>query len=59
MGLYNTIIDKCRKLKNKSLKLNEKQAAAAAGQIVLAKAWKNIFVIEMFKFHDDISYFSW
>jgi len=31
------------KLKNKSLKLNEKQAAAAAGQIVLAKAWKNIF----------------
>jgi len=31
------------KLKNKSLKLNEKQAAAAIGQIVLAKAWKNIF----------------
>ena len=31
------------KIKNKSLKLNEKQAAAAAGQIVLAKAWKNIF----------------
>tara|TARA_B100000686_G_scaffold265830_1_gene280409 strand:- start:21990 stop:23126 length:1137 start_codon:yes stop_codon:yes gene_type:complete len=31
------------RLKNKSLKLNEKQAAAAAGQIVLAKAWKNTF----------------
>ena len=27
----------------KSLKLNEKQAAAAAGQIVLAKAWKDTF----------------
>ena len=31
------------KIKSKSLKLNEKQAAAAAGQIVLAKAWKNTF----------------
>ena len=30
-------------LQNKSLKLSEKQAAAAAGQIVLAKAWKNVF----------------
>lgn len=28
---------------NKSLKLSEKQATAAAGQIVLAKAWKNVF----------------
>jgi len=31
------------RLKKKSLKLNEKQAAAATGQIVLAKVWKNIF----------------
>ena len=30
-------------LQNKALKLAEKQAAAAAGQIVLAKAWKNVF----------------
>ena len=30
-------------LQNKALKLSEKQAAAAAGQIVLAKAWKNVF----------------
>ena len=30
-------------LQNKSLKLSEKQAAAAAGQIVLAKSWKNVF----------------
>jgi glutamate 5-kinase len=28
---------------NKSLKLSEKQAAAATGQILLAKAWKSIF----------------
>ena len=30
-------------LQNKSLKLSEKQAAAATGQILLAKAWKSIF----------------
>jgi len=30
-------------LQNKSLVLSEKQAAAATGQIVLAKAWKNVF----------------
>ena len=30
-------------LQNKSLILSEKQAAAAAGQIVLAKAWKSVF----------------
>ena len=30
-------------LDNKSLKLSEKQAAAATGQILLAKAWKSIF----------------
>ncbi len=31
------------KLNNKALKLNEQQAAAATGQILLAKAWKDIF----------------
>jgi len=30
-------------LHNKSLKLSEKQATAATGQILLAKAWKSIF----------------
>ena len=30
-------------LQNKSLKLSEKQAAAATGQILLAKAWRSIF----------------
>ena len=30
-------------LQNKSLKLSEKQATAATGQILLAKAWKSIF----------------
>ena len=30
-------------LQNRSLVLSEKQAAAATGQIVLAKAWKNVF----------------
>jgi glutamate 5-kinase len=30
-------------LQNKSLKLSEKQAAAATGQILLARAWKSIF----------------
>ena len=30
-------------LQSKSLKLSEKQAAAATGQIVLAKAWKSVF----------------
>ena len=30
-------------IQNKSLKLAEKQAAAAAGQILLTKAWKNVF----------------
>ena len=30
-------------LQNKSLILSEKQAAAATGQIVLAKAWKSVF----------------
>ncbi len=30
-------------LQNRSLILSEKQAAAAAGQIVLAKAWKSVF----------------
>ena len=31
------------KLNDKPLKLNEQQAAAATGQILLAKAWKDIF----------------
>ena len=30
-------------IQNKPLKLAEKQAAAATGQILLAKAWKNVF----------------
>ena len=30
-------------LQNRSLILSEKQAAAATGQIVLAKAWKSVF----------------